>query len=207
MTGSNTSDRPESEPARPGLRERKKAQTRDAIRTCALRLIREQGYDATTIEQIIRAADVSETTFFRYFPTKEDVVLDPAYDTTLLEAFRAQPPEATPVQALRAAFAALFAGLSDSERADQRELVTLVLTVPRLRAARIGRVKQAMRMIIAAMAERAGRRRDDPAVRAVVGAVLGAAVAVSVALRDDPGADLAALIDQAIAQLEPGLGL
>ena len=52
-------------PARPGLRERKKAQTRAAIQAYALRLFREQGYDATTIEQIIDAADVSETTFFR----------------------------------------------------------------------------------------------------------------------------------------------
>jgi AcrR family transcriptional regulator len=195
------------EPAKPGLRERKKAQTRDTIRTCALRLIREQGYDATTIGQIIEAADISETTFYRYFPTKEDVIIDPDYDSLLLEAFRAQPPEASPVQALRAAFAAVFASLSDAERADQRELVTLVLTVPRLRAARIGRVKRAMRMIMAAMAERAGRQPNDPAVHAVVGAVVGAAVAVSVALRDDPGADLAALIDRAIAQIEPGLGL
>ena len=135
------------------------------------------------------------------------MIIGPDYALLLLEAFRAQPPEATPVQALRAAFAALFAGLSDSERADQRELVTLLLTVPRLRAARIGRVKQAMRMIMAAMAERAGRDPNDPAVHVVIGAVGGAAVAVSLALRDDPGADLAALIDQAIAQLEPGLGL
>jgi AcrR family transcriptional regulator len=205
VTGSDTGARPE--PARPGLRERKKAQTRETIRSCALLLIREQGYDATTIEQIIEAADVSETTFFRYFPTKEDVVLDPAYDTMLLEAFRAQPAEATPVQALRAAFAAVFADRSDAERASQREWITLMLTVPRLRSARIGRGKQVMRMIIAAMAERAGRRRDDPAVRTIVGAVLGAAVAVSTAVRDDPDVDLAALIDEAIARLEPGLGL
>lgn len=203
----NASSDAGTEPGKPGLRERKKAQTRDTIRTCALRLIREQGYDATTIEQIIEAADVSETTFFRYFPTKEDVIIGPDYALLLLEAFRAQPPEATPVQALRAAFAALFAGLSDAELADQRELVTLVLTVPRLRGARIGRVKQAMRMIMAAMAERTGRDPNDPAVHVVIGAVGGAAVAVSLALRDDPGADLAALIDQAIAQLEPGLGL
>ena len=70
--------------ARPSLRERKKAQTRAAIQTHALRLFREQGYDATTIEQIIEAADVSETTFFRYFPTKEDVVLQDDFDPLIV---------------------------------------------------------------------------------------------------------------------------
>jgi EmrB/QacA subfamily drug resistance transporter len=201
MTESSTS------PARPGMRERKKARTRATIQACALRLFREQGYDATTIEQIIVAADVSETTFFRYFPTKEDVVLDDGYDPMLIEAFRAQPPGVPPLQALRAAFAASFAGMTALQQTEQNERIALTLTVPRLRAAMLDRVSQAMQLIALAMAERAGRRPDDLAVRAVAGAVVGAAVAVSTAVADDPGADLPALIDQAIAQLEPCLTL
>jgi len=179
---------------------------RETIRTSALRLIRQQGYDATTVEQIIEAADVPAITFYGYFPTKEDVAIDPAYDAILLEAFRAQPPEATPVQALRAAFAALFAGLSDADRADQREWITLVLTVPQLRNARIGRVNRAIRMITAAMAERAGSQPGDLAVHTFVGPVVGAGIAVGTAVRDDPGVDVAALIDEAIARLDPSLG-
>jgi AcrR family transcriptional regulator len=57
----------------PDWRQRKKTATRGRIRASALRLFREQGYDATTVEQIAAAAGVSHMTFFRYFPAKEDV--------------------------------------------------------------------------------------------------------------------------------------
>jgi AcrR family transcriptional regulator len=194
-------------PARPGLRERKKAMTRATIQSCALRLFREQGYDATTIEQIIDAADVSETTFFRYFPTKEDVVLDDDYDPMLVEAFQAQPPELPPVQALRAAFAAVFAGMSSQQRTEQRDRIIFTLSVPKLRASMLDQISQAVRLLTRVMAERAGRRPDDLAVRTVTGAIVGAAVAVSTAVVEDPDADIAVLIDRAIAQLEPGLAL
>jgi AcrR family transcriptional regulator len=193
--------------ASPGLRERKKARTRATIQACALRLFREQGYDATTIEQIIDAADVSETTFFRYFPAKEDVVLRDDYDPLLIGAFQAQPAYLTPVAALRAAFATAFAGMTAEQRADQNERIALTYTVPRLRAAMLDQMFQAMQLLARAMAERAGRRSDDFTVRAIAGAIVGAAVAVSATIADDPDADVPALIDQAIAHLEPGLTL
>ncbi|GAA4632262.1 hypothetical protein GCM10023196_064950 [Actinoallomurus vinaceus] len=194
-------------PARPGLRERKKARTRATIQACALRLFREQGYDATTIEQIIQAADVSETTLFRYFPTKEDLVLRDDYDPMLIEAFQAQPPQMPPIPALRASFAAAFSGMTAQQRAEQRERIALIFAVPRLRAAMLDQITQAMQLLARAMAERVGRRPDDLTVRTVVGAIVGAAVAVSAAITDDPDADLPGLIDQAIAHLEPGLTL
>jgi hypothetical protein len=64
-----------------------------------------------------------------------------------------------------------------------------------------------MQLLAHAMAERAGRRPDDFAVLTVTGAIVGAAMAVSATITDDPDADIATLIDQAIAQLEPGLAL
>jgi len=57
-----------------GLRERKKQRTRETIVAVATRLFVEQGYDATTTAQIADAAEVSSSTFFKYFPTKADVV-------------------------------------------------------------------------------------------------------------------------------------
>ena len=193
--------------ARPSLRERKKAQTRAAIQSHALRLFREQGYDATTIEQIIEAADVSETTLFRYFPTKEDLVLQDNYDPLIVAAYQAQPADLPPVPAVRATFRALFAQMSAEQQAEQRERVALVLSVPKLRAAMLDQFAKAMQLLASAMAERAGRRPDDFAVRTVAGAVVGAMMAVLAAMADDPDADLASLIDQAIAHLEAGLSL
>ncbi|WP_240653764.1 TetR family transcriptional regulator [Streptomyces sp. AcE210] len=58
------------------LRERKKLATWRAIRVAALRLFEEQGYEATTVEQIAAAANVSRATFFNYFAGKEAVVVD-----------------------------------------------------------------------------------------------------------------------------------
>jgi len=84
-----------------GLRERKKPMTRAEIQRQALRLFRERGYEATTVAQIAEAPEVSESTFFRYFPTKEDVVLWDELDPPIFEAFSTQPAELGPIRALR----------------------------------------------------------------------------------------------------------
>ena len=76
----------------PGLRERKKIKLRRAIQAAALLLFETQGYEHTTVEQIAEAAETSTTTFYRYFPTKEDVVLDndasPLFEATCRHATR-----------------------------------------------------------------------------------------------------------------------
>jgi AcrR family transcriptional regulator len=190
-----------------GLRERKKARTRAAIQAHALRLFREQGYDGTTVQQIIEEAEVSESTFFRYFPTKGDVVLADDIDPLIVEAFRDQPPELTPIQALRGAFATVFGRLSGQEVSDQRDRMRLILSVPELRAGMLDQFVSAMLLLVVVLAERTGRRPDDMAVRTLAGAVVGAAMAVMFAVLDDEGADLADLIDESMARLETGLEL
>jgi len=108
-----------------GLRGRRKARTRTAIQSHALRLFREQGYDATTGRQIIEEVEVSASTFFRYFPTKADVVLSDEFDPVIVAAFREQPRELSVIQALRAAFALAFAQISDDDRAVQEDRMLL----------------------------------------------------------------------------------
>src|SRR6201987_5695157 len=113
--GSVTEMRTVSQDRPCGLRERKKARTRAAIREHALRLFREQGYQATTVEQIAAAAEVSPSTFFRYFPTKEDLVLQDDLDARIAEALIRQPKELGPIAALRAGMREAWASFTPAE--------------------------------------------------------------------------------------------
>ena len=185
-----------------GLRERKKAKTRAAIQDHALRLFQARGYDATTVEQICEAAEVSESTFYRYFPSKPDVVLGDEFDPLIVAAFEAQPAELTPLQALRAAFRTVFAQLSPEQRDEQRQRTSLALAVPELRGGMLDQFMEAMQLLADAVAARTGQPADSLAIRTLAGAVVGA---VMLTLNDDPDADMATLLDQAIAHLETGL--
>jgi AcrR family transcriptional regulator len=191
---------------RPGLRERKKAKTRAAIQRHALRLFDKQGYHATTVEQIADAAEVSPSTFFRYFPTKEDVVLHDELDPRMIESLRAQPPELSPLAALRRTLKEVFAGLTEAEAAHEAQRHKLVRSVPELRARTLDQYASGMDLLSEAFAERLERRADDIAIRALAGAVIGVGMAVILTIEDRP-ADFVELFDAHLAQLEAGLGL
>lgn len=162
--------------ARPGLRERKKAKTRAAIRQHAFRLFREQGYDATTVEQIAEAAEVSHSTFFRYFPTKEDVVLQDDMELRWIDALQAQPPDLAPVEALRASLHDAFDSLSADDLAKIRETTDFALSVPAVRARMLDELARTIQVMATAIADRAGRSPDDFEVRTLAGAALGVAI-------------------------------
>lgn len=189
---------------RPGLRQRKKARTRAAIQEHALRLFGEQGYNETTVEEIADAAEVSPSTFFRYFSTKEDVVLYDALDPVLLAAFEAQPANLSLVGAFRATMREVFAGATSGARTQQDERAALIVAVPELRMRMLDELTRTMLLLADVVARRAGRNPEDPAVRALVGAVLGIGIAALFNASGGIASDYLDLMDEGLAELEAG---
>jgi AcrR family transcriptional regulator len=188
-----------------GLRERKKAKTRLAIREHAMALFKDQGYDKTTVEQIAAAAEVSPSTFFRYFPSKEEVVLQDDYDALLIAAFHAQQVGVPPLQALRNAISEVFLSMPEGQQAQEAERIRLMTEVPELRARMLAQVSEMLQMLAEAVAERVGRQSDDFEVRTFAGALVGVALGIAASSGDDPGNDYLKQFDRALALLEAGL--
>lgn len=194
--------------SRPGLRERKKIQTRQAIRRAAYRLFAEQGYEATPVDRIAEAADVSPSTVFRYFPTKEDIVLTDEYDEAIAAALRDRPLDEPPVSSLRRVLIDMARQLTDDERAEMLTRLTLVRQVPALRA-RMGEGMAKTGVLMGeVLAERSGRSPEDFEVRVLVGAVLGALQEAVFHGFDHHGVKaMEDSIDRALAMLARGLPL
>ena len=195
-----------------GLRERKKAKTRAAIRDHALRLFRENGYQRTTVEKIAEAAEVSVSTFFRYFPTKEDLVLQDGMDTRMVEAFERQPTGLGVIAAIRGAIREAIASYDEAELDLIQETTTLTMTVPEVRARAMDEFGRTIAVISEALAKRAGRPADDLAVRTVAGAIIGVIMSITMPWEDWSSdrqviVDMFARIDQALGLLEDGLPL
>ena len=190
-----------------GLRERKKAKTRAAIQRHDLQLFHEQGYEATTVEQIAEAAEVSPSTFFRYFRTKEDVALYDDLDPLFIAAFEAQPPELSPIQAIRHAWRQVFADLTGEEAERVWERARLILAVPELRMRMLDQLAEAVNLIAEVLAMRIGRDAGDFAVRTYAGAMIGALLSGMLTGMNNPQQDFIELIDASLEYLEAGLPL
>jgi AcrR family transcriptional regulator len=193
----------------PGLRERKKARTRAAIREHAMRLFDEQGYAATTVDQIAEAADVSQSTFFRYFPTKEDVVLADDLDPLFVRAVRDQPADLHPIEAIKRGIRQVFADVSEEQRRQERRRQRLIQSVPELRARSLHQYAAAVDLLATVVAERAGVPADDFPARVLAGAVIGSLLAALPRGVDEPALDHDEFdsMERALDLLQAGLPL
>ncbi|MDQ6771879.1 MAG: TetR family transcriptional regulator [Candidatus Dormibacteraeota bacterium] len=189
-----------------GLRERKKVRTRAALQHHALLLFRQQGYEATTMSQIAEAAEVSESTLFRYFASKEALVFEDDFDEPVLQALKSQPAELGLIPAMRAAMREVFSTLSTEEQSELRLRAEMALnpTAAELRDAMAGRLLQQLAETSKLLAERLGRPPGDLRVRTLAGAFIGAMMAVTLVPVEGGPSDFLELIDAALAELETG---
>ena len=186
----------------PGLRERKKRKTRWAIQEHALRLFAQQGYEATTVEQIAAAAEISPSTFFRYFKTKEDVVVEDRYDELLVTAIEETPLEIGPFQTLRGAILGSMAEIDATEQEQILLRMKLSMSVPALRARTMNNLMASTDAFTPPLARRLGREPDDLEMRAFVTAFMAACGSAVIAWSESGGTlDLREVTERAVNAL------
>jgi AcrR family transcriptional regulator len=188
-----------------GLRERKKARTKLAIQRHAVRLFSEQGFAGTTVEQVAEAAEVSPSTVFRYFPTKEDLVVFDEYDPLIFAAFARQPREHSLIQAWRGALREAFTEMTGEDVENQLRRGKLLLSVPELWGATLHDTRRSLAVMTDLSAEWTGRPPDDPALRATVGAIFGVLLTVALNWVETQDPRVMSALDDALAQLDGGL--
>jgi AcrR family transcriptional regulator len=208
-------------------RARKKAQTRELIRTVAQRLFAERGFDCVTIADVAREADVAVQTVFNHFAAKEDLFFDgrtPWLDG-FAESVRSREPGVPPLAALRAYLVAQTAALLESMCTDQRRsYVATIEASPALKTRERELIFESERQLAGALLdvwteapeETATPVPADPRAAAPLTAALWVAAVRSLiieyrpdATRDGNAARVAAtaeaLLDRLLAQLETGL--
>lgn len=203
MTASTSSpaDRPPL-----SLRERKKIKTREAIRTATYALIEAQGYDATTIEQIADRAEVSPSTVFRYFPTKEDIVLTDEYDPLMLEELRARPAEESWTNSVRYVMHKAIDAMMAEDPEVVRTRAHLAVQVPAVRSRMVESMSETGSTLRTAIAERYGLPPDSLEVRVYAMALVGGLMEANLCWAENGFQDdLRDMMDRALDVMEHGL--
>ncbi|WP_419707142.1 TetR family transcriptional regulator [Promicromonospora sp. NFX87] len=205
-------DQAHTDQARTGLRERTRRAIQKEITEAAERLFVERGYEATTIGHIAEAVGMSRRTLYRYFSTREDVVLGKldVVGDEVLAALRERPADEPVWTALRHSFDGMIAHLDHAGNVGlAAPMQRIILETPGLRAKyleKIERVESAAELVVRERADAAGKpwAADDPAPRAVVAAALGCVLAAEHAwLAGGATQTMAVLVDRAMAAVGP----
>jgi AcrR family transcriptional regulator len=187
----------------PGRRERKKLATRQALQDVALRLVAERGLDQVTVEDISEAADVATRTFFNYFSSKEEALLDNVLEkeSALHRLVVERPATESPLEAVCQALRTMTLRLA--ERREELLRQQVIERHPGLLARQLGVYASVERALTTAVAERLGADAADPLYARVVAAaaVAAARVAVSSWMADQGRRPLAEMVDAAFLRL------
>lgn len=160
------------------LRERKRLRAMRRIQSVALELFDEEGFDAVTIERIAELAEVSPSSVYRWFGTKEQLIIWDEYDPAALRAFQERLADAEPMEALREVVRLTMGAAfgDDAERVKLR--LRLAFTNPSVEAASILQTHEMAQLIAGIIASYRGSNPDDldiqVAAHGFVGALLGA---------------------------------
>jgi AcrR family transcriptional regulator len=186
----------------PGRRERKKVATREALTAAALELFEAKGVDATTVEEIADAVDVSPRTFHRYFAAKEDVLFADADDrlARFERALAARPAHEPLLDSLRLVVRDLTSHFVENAAFERRRL-RVMRSHPGLIARRSRQTDQWREALAAHAAARLGSEPGDP-LPALVAACTSAALGTALdRWFDDPRADYVAVVDECFGLL------
>ncbi|MBB5956835.1 AcrR family transcriptional regulator [Saccharothrix tamanrassetensis] len=190
------------------LRDRRRAETRRAVQSHAIRLFVEGGYGATTVEDVAKAAGVSAMTVYRHFATKEDLVLYDEYDPLTAAALLARPEHEPLVRRIGGALVDTAAGAvgagavgaSDADKALLLARLRLMISTPALRARHLDSQYATQSAIVAALCGDPPDPDDELRVRCAAAACLGATHVALVRWAENDGRDdLPALIRTSLA--------
>jgi AcrR family transcriptional regulator len=162
----------------PGLRERKRIAAMRRIQEVALDLFDERGFANVTIEEIAAAAEVSPSSVYRYFGTKEQVALHDEVDLRFFESVEAELPGQPPIEAVRRAITRAMAELFDREEEElARRKTRYWLEEPALQAAAAQQTDQFTLMVAEALARASAREVGDLEVQVTASVLVWALVA------------------------------
>lgn len=188
----------------PGLRERKKQATRDALSMAALRLAVERGLDNVLVEDIAAEAGVSPRTFNNYFASKYEAISSRAVDRIFRvgEALLARPADEPLWDAITAAVLEVHAGATTLPSPEWLAGLRPVLSSPAMTGDLLKTFVKMQRSLAAAIADRLGEGHHGMYPEVVAAAVAGATqVANDHWLRADPPVPLYSLLETALRQL------
>lgn len=190
------------------LRERKKLAAMRRIQSVALDLFDGLGFENVTIEKIAAAAEVSPSSVYRYFGTKEQVVLWDEGDIEFIAAVRSELLHHPPVEAVRRAMTRVLTEYFETNEEHARRLTRLLFEEPALRAAQLEQVNGFAALVAGALAQASGCRDTDLEVQVIATVLVGALMVAArhwhdlgyeTSLRDE--------MERALAVVEAGLAL
>ncbi len=189
-----------------GLRERKRHRTMRHIQAVALELFEAHGFDAVTVERIADASEVSASSVYRYFGTKEGIVLmNPNREVVIARLFGDGHDDRPLLETVRRVLGEYFADSQAWIEGPERRRIQMLLTVPSVQAAAVTRLAEAADSLSTGIAARRGAVGADFRTRILAGALLGSVLSAVRVWQEEGGTEpLPELLDRTLSTLQEG---